>query len=182
MTEQHSEDIPLFSADPAVRRAEEIVAEHQQVVADKMDKLFENPRFKTMYDTGQITVASALKAEDATGTTELPPVKHERKHRRVNTRGGRSYNEGSESEHDPFWNGPAAELTAEEAVSGRQKLKELAEQMRLDNAASAYQADLAQELADPKGKPIHAVARLKAKGFRPDPSTGGKTVVRSKTA
>lgn len=28
--------------------------------------------------------------------------------RRVNTRGGRSYNEGSDSEHDPFWNGQAS--------------------------------------------------------------------------
>lgn len=182
MPEQYSPDIPLFSEDPAVRRAEEIATERQQIVAEKMAGLLENPRVATLLETGQVTVASALAAEQAAATTELPRVTFpERKRTRVNTRGGRSFNEGSDSEHDPYLHAPGPQLTPEQETSGRQKLKEIAEQMRLDNAAKSYQSDLAQELADPDGKPNHAVARLMAKGFRPDPNTGGKTVVRIKT-
>lgn len=170
-------DQTLFSENDAVRRVEEIATERQRETAAKIGKLLENPRVATLVETGQITTASALAAEESTGTTELPRERPTaRKH--VNRRGGRSYPEPSDSELDPVWNAPGPELSPEEIINGREKLKEVAENMRLENAAKAYQADLAEEIAKPNGKSSGPLARLRAKGFVPDPATKGQTVLR----
>lgn len=172
MSEQSSPDLGLFPENDAVRRAQEIADERQGVSAAKMERLYEDPRVKTLLETGQVAVASVLFAEDRTGTTELPTVKPESTHKRVNRRGGRSINEGSDSEHDEYWNAPAPELTPEETANSKEQVKLLAEQMRLENAAKAYRAEVEQ------GDVTHALALLRARGFRPDPSTGGRTVIR----
>jgi hypothetical protein len=52
------------------------------------DAIMEDPRMRTMLETGQITVAGAMERETAVGSTELPrvkPPKHSRKSR------GKSY-------------------------------------------------------------------------------------------
>lgn len=177
MPEQPTSDPGLFSENDAVRRAQEIADERQAATAAKMDKLLGDPRVRTLLETGQVAVASVLASEDATGTTELPRIATTPRSR-PNRRGGRSYNEGSDSEHDEYWNAPAPELSSEETANSREQLRIVAEKMRLENAAKAYQADLAEELARADGKSSGPIARLRAKGFIPDPATGGKTVLR----
>jgi hypothetical protein len=133
--------------------------------------LLDNPRVRTLYESGQLDIASSLYREEATGTTELPRVKPP-KRKPVNRRGGRSRNEGSDSEHDPNWTEPASALPFEEAERGHKAARALAEEMR--------QERVLREFTDNKAKlgEMQALAILRAQGYRPDPNSKGTTLVK----
>lgn len=171
LPQEQGPDLVLPLGLTAAERAQQIADERQAATAAKLSALMEDPRIVTLVETGQLTTGTALLRETATGTTEPPRIRPP-KHKRVNTRGGRSYPEPSDSELDPHWNAPAPKRTLDEAVTDREQLRKLAESLHLDNEAARYHADIEH------GGVYWALARLRAHGFRPDPSTQGKTVLR----
>ena len=83
-----------------------------------------------------VLARESLDIESDEPDDDTPPLKSERPaRRRASRRGGRSYNEGSDSEHDPVWNESAGPLTPEQ---------------RLLNVDGIAQARVALEAAKPK--------------------------------
>jgi hypothetical protein len=136
------------------------VAAHIAAVAK--DRLPIEPRISEAFaDLGGGTSESA---------TEEPSTTRRTRQRRphINRRGGRSYSEGTDSELDPHWTESAPEVPQEE----REKAQDFVEEARLNNATRNYLKEVAE--GDARG----ALARLRTKGFRPDPETNGTTVIR----
>src|SRR6476469_8746126 len=73
-----------------VARIDRVLEDHVDADRAKRDALFENPRIRTLIETGQLTTAGALAIESAAGTTELPRISKPRR-KYPNTRGGRAY-------------------------------------------------------------------------------------------
>jgi hypothetical protein len=167
---EQGSDPALLDESGLVERLHQIL-EDREATEEQKHALLDDPRIKTMIETGQLTVAGALAREEATGTSEPPRVKPP-KRKPVNRRGGRSYNEGSDSEHDPNWTEPAPELPAEEAERGHKAARALTEVQRHDKALREFVANK-EELGIPQ-----ALAILRAQGYRPDPATRGTTLIK----
>lgn len=168
MTGESLSDQPSIPTAPigSVERVQQVAESRQAATAAKLAELLEDPRVATLIETGQLTTGDALIKDRASGTQE-PPAKKKPRQPPVNRRGGRSYAEPSDSELDPHWN-TSMPLDSEATSNKDQNI----EDTRLQLAAQTYQRELETVGA------ATAIAHLRNKGFRPNPDTHGKTVVR----
>lgn len=166
------QSIDQATLDPGhvVHKVHEIAQQRLASTASRLESLESDPRIQTLLETGQLTVASALISESMTGMQDPPRFRTGRKPR-ASRRGGRSYSEGTENELDPHWNAPAAERTVMEADNSRAKAREVIETLKSKHALDTY----LQEIPD-RGV-SSALARLRTKGYLPDPRTGGRTII-----
>jgi hypothetical protein len=164
-------DSALLDGEGVVQRLRSILTDREVTAENQAAILEDNPKLRTLIETGQIDSASALKRVTGTATTELPIVKPS-KRKRVNTRGGRAYNEGDDSEHDDAWNAPVTDVAPDEAA---ETLVESADDREASKARKAHR-EYVEDLKT--GKPGEALAHLRNKGYIPNPATRGTTLIK----